>query len=95
MIKKKDCHCSLFLFWCPGLDSNQHIRRTLPPQDSASTNSATRAFVLVERTANVVQPFIILKPKPSIFMIRSQVADNQLARELISWSPKSFSNFDR
>ena len=30
--------------WCPGEDSNLHDRRSLAPEASASTNSATWAF---------------------------------------------------
>jgi len=29
--------------WCRGLDSNQHERGSLPPQDSVSANSTTTA----------------------------------------------------
>jgi hypothetical protein len=34
----------LLFFQCPGLDSNQHDRRSPPPQDGVSTNFTTRAF---------------------------------------------------
>ena len=33
----------LLFFQCPGLDSNQHDRRSPPPQDGVSTNFTTWA----------------------------------------------------
>ena len=32
--------------WCSGRDLNSHDLWSLPPQDSVSTNSTTRAFIL-------------------------------------------------
>jgi hypothetical protein len=43
--KKKSAPGGLKTIWCPGLDSNQHDRRSPPPQDGMSTNFTTRAFV--------------------------------------------------
>ena len=38
------CYACFLDFQCPGLDSNQHDRRSPPPQDGVSTNFTTRAF---------------------------------------------------
>ena len=45
-VNKKDRKIAVFLSWCSGRDLNSHDLRSLPPQDSVSTNSTTRAFIL-------------------------------------------------
>ena len=38
--------CFFEKFWCERRDSNPHILRTLTPEASASTNSATFALIV-------------------------------------------------
>ena len=45
MRKKTDLIKSVYS-WCSERDLNSHGLRPLPPQDSVSTNSTTRAFIL-------------------------------------------------